>query len=500
MTKKDIRLQYSGVLLFIAKMLTVVTGLYFQRMIASVTLPEHRGEYDMWFNVNDLLAYFTLMAGVLPFWTMRFAARGKEGVIKTGVIANLAISIIATLIYLPLVPIITSLLGIEANYFSIYFVVSIQIVELYLMSMLEACLQARVPHTVGYGLIVQQVSRVILGYVFIIQLQQRVLGAVIATIIAFLIQAVFYFKLIAEELKGKVKWEYAKEWLKGSVANIYNVAGNQIAAYIFIMLFTYAEGARGRYGTAWQIANVITFASFLAFALYPKLIAEKKSEDITTSLKLVLMFAIPMTVGAIALSDSFMILITEDIAFKDSAPVLAVLAVDAFVIIVSGFYSSVLFGLEKVDETSKISFKKLAQSRLFIAFSLPYLHSAITIPTTFYVLANYGQNIPSQAAFYVSIINLSAHIAMFLILYFIVRKMTEIEIPWSNIAKYALASAVMATFLSVIPHPSRASLILGVTAVASLIYLALLLGIDKEARMLSLDILKEAKGRIKRKT
>ena len=58
--------------------------------------------YDLWFNISDILAYFTLLATALPFWTMRFVARDKEGAVKTGFLANLIISAIARIIYLAL--------------------------------------------------------------------------------------------------------------------------------------------------------------------------------------------------------------------------------------------------------------------------------------------------------------------------------------------------------------------------------------------------------------
>jgi hypothetical protein len=396
----------------------------------------------------------------------------------------------ATLVYLLLIPLITSALGIGATYLPIYFIVSIQIIELHSIAVLEACLQARVPQNVGYGLIVQQVCKVILGYLFIVQLNQLLLGAVVSTIAAFALQTVYYFRLLAPELKKRIKWEYLKEWLKGSLVNIYNVAGNQIAAYIFILLFAYGgEGARGRLGAAAIVVNVITYSSFLAYALYPKLLAERKPEDITTSIKMVLMFAIPLTIGAIALSDSYITILTE--TYRDAAPVLIVLAIDSFVSVVSGLFSNVLFGVETVDEGAKLSLRQLTKSRLFIAFSLPYLHSAITIPTAFYVLTNLGQNQPLQAALYVSIINSAVHFVMFLILYVVVRKMIRISIPWLSIAKYVFAAAVMGGVLYLIPHPARITLTVAETAAGGAIYLGLLLLIDKEARTLPNSIRQE---------
>jgi hypothetical protein len=493
--KKDIRMEYSGFVIFAAKMVSVVSGLVFAAIVAgalTVSAPgTNKTYYDLWFNATtDVPAYFTLMASVFPFWAMRFATRGKEGAIKTGILANLTISGVAAVFYLLLVPFITSGLGISQAYLGVYFIVAILIVETYSLSILEASLQARMPQAIGYGLIVQQIGRVVLGYVLVVSFHLLLLGAVVATLAAYTPQILYYFKLLALELKQKVKREYITDWLKASLVNIYNVVGNQIASFIFIMLFNYGgENGRGELGAGATIVNVITYSSFLAYALYPKLLAERKSEDITTALKMVLMFTIPLTIGAIALSDSYIRILTDK--YTDAGPVLVVLAMDSFVVVISSFFSTVLYGVETVDEGARLSLKQLAKSRLFLVFSLPYLHSLITIPTAFFLLSNYARNQAFQSALYVSVINAVARFTTFLILYLIVRKMIKIHIPWRNIAKYVLAAAAMGAILYLIPHPTRTYLILAETAVGGLIYVLVIMAIDKEARALPRFILNE---------
>jgi hypothetical protein len=261
---------------------------------------------------------------------------------------------------------------------------------------------------------------------------------------------------------------------------------------IFILLFIYGgENGRGELGAGATIVNVITYSSFLAYALYPKLLEEKKSEHITTALKMVLMFAIPLTVGAIALSDSYIQILTP--IYTDAGPVLIILAMDAFVAVISSFYSTVLYGVETVDEGSRLSLRKLAKSRLFLVFSLPYFHSLITIPTAFYLLSNFARDQAFQAASYVSVINAVARFASFLILYITVRKMIKMHIPWKNIGKYVVSAATMGAILYVIPHPTSTPIILAETAVGGLIYLAVLMALDKEARALPKFVLKEIK-------
>jgi len=485
-------------MMFAAKMLSVATGLVFTLMLTRAITEQ---QYGIWSNINDVSAYFAFLASAFPFWAMRFVARNKEGTIKTGFLANLTISIIATIIYISLIPLIISLLGISQAYIILYLIASMQIIETYLIAMLEAGLRAKMPQTIGYGLFIEEGCKVLLAYILLYspyKLQQPLVGALLSLITAFTIQIAYYLKLLSKELKQPIKWNYVKEWLKGSTINIYYSVGDRIAAFIFIMLIIYGgQAARGQYQAAMTIANIIMYSSLLSFALYPKLLAENRIQDITTSLKTVLMFAIPMTAGAIALSNSYLIILNE--IYEEAAPILIVLAVGAFVQIISQFFSSVLFGLEKMDEEAKIPLRKLVKSPLFKAFTLPYVQSAITLPTTFYVLTTFTQNQPVTAALYVGIIDTIARSAMFLVLYVITRKMVKLNIPWKNIAKYVFASVVMASILFLIPHPTRLLFTLGITAAGAILYLTLLIAIDKEARALFNSVWQEIKFKVEGK-
>ena len=501
MAKKEIRLQYSGYVIFAAKLISVATGLIFQFMLGRAIAADSP-EYAIYGNINTVLPYFTLLAGVVPFWVMRGIARGKEGATKTGLTINLLFSLITTAAYLVVIPLVLPSLLSEAGvsnpaaYLPFYLIVSIQIIESYMVGLFEPCLQVRTPQSIGYGLILQQLFRVILGYVIIIQLGQPLQGAVVSTIIALSALVVYYFKLLSGELKQRIQWGYVKEWLKGSVLIVYSVVGGVIANFVFIMLFYYGGfSSMDIYYAAAQIANVITHAGFLSFALYPKLLTEKRSEDVTASMKTVLMFALPMTVGVLSLSSSYIILLRPGTAMYPGAEfVLVVLALDALVAVVSGIYGAVLSGVETVDH-ERLSFKSMVRSKLFRFYSLSYVHSAITIPVTYYILTTYAFQQPLMAAFSVCLINSVVRFAMFLILVVMVRGMFKIAMPWKSIAKYSLASAVMGLVLFLLPYTNRILTTLAWTAVGGIVYLAVLMAIDKESRRLPKTILQEIKGK-----
>ena len=478
MQKDEIRLHYSGFVVFAAEILSVATGLIFTLLL---TRNMTKQEYGIWANIFDVISYFLLLSGVFPFWTMRFVARQKQGAAKTGFLANFIVSLIFTSVYISLASFVTSAFNIGGTYVLVYVIASAQIINVYLIVMLESVLRAKKPQAIGYGLLIEESCKIILAYLLIVRLQQLLMGALLSIIIAAAIQVLYYLKLTMKELRQKIQWTYAKEWLRASIVNIYNAAGNQLAASTMILLFLYGgQAARGNYQAASTYANIIGYSLFLSYALYPRLLAKNDLEDVTSTLKTVLMFAIPMTTIILSLPQSLLTIL--NVHFNEATPILLLLAIDAFVVLVSQFYSVVIFGVEKLDEEAKIPFRKLVRSKIFKVFTLPYVQATISIPVCFYVLAYYASGQSVSAAVLVTAINLAAHIATLTIQYAIMRSSVRISVPWRNIGKYILASAASAAFFYMFPDTTTILLTLSVILAGSAIYVSVLLAIDRDAR------------------
>jgi len=451
-----------------------------------------QAEYGILGIFNIIIPYFTILAGAISFWTMRFVSRRAEGAAKTGLFANFALAIIAVLIYLALLPIISPAFRLE-SYLIVYLIMAAQVVEVYLISVLESSLQGNRPEYVGYGLLIGEILKVALCYSLVAWRQMGIQGAALSIVIAFAVKASFYIKIVFKELRQKLVFAYVREWVKGSAFNIYNVIGDRIAAIVFLMITWYGtETANSYYYATSQIANIIVYSTFLAFALTPKLLSESKLGEATMSLKLVLLFAVPMTAGVLVLPSSYLVFLKETGEYVAATPVLMILAIDALILTTSTIFNYVIMGIERVDEKAKIPFREVARSRLFIAFSLPYLHAAITLPTAFYAMTFLAHNDPLQVAIYITGINTIGHTAIFLVQYCVVSRAVKFQIPWDSIGKYALASAVMAAVLY-FTHPARRLTTLIVTAIGGLVYVGVLLAIDKGTRSLlrmSIGILK----------
>lgn len=485
MSKSELRIQYSGLIIFAAQLISVVTGMAFILLLARSMTP---AEYGVWGNIFDVTGYFLLFSGFIPFWAIRFVARGAEGATKTAFVSNLTVGIASAAAYIPLAPLIAASLHITQT--SVYVLASGQMVTTFAVNTLESCLRAKRPQAIGYGLLLEEVVKLSLAYLFIVRFHQLFIGAMLSLILSASFQTLFYLKLLSEDLRQKIQWSYVREWLKGSTALIYNAAGGQLTNFVLILLLIYGtQSGRGDYLAATTFATVIGYSSSLAFALYPKLLAENSLKEITASLRTVLMFALPMVAIGISMSPS--LLTVMKVSYREAWPVLVVLSIDALISLLLTFYTNVLYGVEKLDEEARIPLRKLVRSKMFKLLTLPYVQAAVTLPATLYILTQFANGQAVRAATYVAIIITVAHAILFLLTYLIMGTSVRIVVPWESIGKYVFASTVTAVMLYLLPHPSTLALTFGTVVLGAAVYAALLLAIDKDAGMLVRSILQE---------
>lgn len=450
-----------------------------------------RVEFGVWSNIFDLGSYFTMFTILFPFWAVRFAARKQPGTIKTGLAANLVIGLIAMGIYIPLVFPATAAFHSQA-YILIYIIAGVQILNLYLITMFESCLRAVKPQAIGQGLLIEESVKVSLALILILGLHQLFLGAILGIVLGGVAQAIFYVRLVAGDLKERLHRDYIVQWLKGSIANAYNMIGAQLLNYVLILLFLSPVGpdARADYAAGATFAGVIGYASFLSYALYPKLLAKNCSEnEVSLSFKTVLMMAIPLATVAMAMPKSLLTIL--NVNYSDASPILILQSVDMLVMMICTFYSTYLLGVEHFDEQGKISLRKLVKSKIFKVFTLPYIQSAIALPATYVFLNTLTLNNPVQAASYVVAITIAVHTGGFFALYALGRKEVRIGVEWKSIGKYILAALGTAAVIIALPNTTTLTPTFAKGIIALAVYVGILSIIDSEARTLFGLILKE---------
>ena len=500
MSKKELRLQYSGFIIFSTQLLGIITGLIFTLLLTRNMSPS---QYGIWTNIFDYTLYFTVFSGLLPFWAIRFVARGKEGTVKTSSLAQLVIALISMAIYFPVIFLIYTLAiakKIGTAYLPIFLIAGLYILTYYMISVFEANLQSIKPQALGYGFLIEEVVKVGVALVLILVFKQLFLGALLALILSCFVQIGYYISLLADEFKQKVNWSYLKEWLKGSTVLAYSAIGGQLLSFVFILLFFYGgPTTRAYYQAALSFGVIISYAGSLSTALYPKLLAKNcTAEQIGTSFRTVMMLAIPLTAITMVMSVSFLTVLK--VAYGVAWPVLIALSIYTFIGLISSFYSSCLFGIEAFDAEGKISLRQLFRSKIFKVFTLPYIQAAVALPLAYFVLTRLPVAGSVMAAVYVIVILTGVQLSTFGVLYWFMRRSISIPVAWASIAKYVLAALLMAGILLLLPSTTTLLSTIAKAIAGFGIYVVLLLAIDKQARQLVRLIWKEIKGTVEQLT
>ena len=85
LSKNQIRLRYSGFIVFTTQFLGLITGLIFTLLL---TRSMTASQFGIWTNIFDYTPYFIIFSGILPFWATRFTARAKRAPQKPASQAN----------------------------------------------------------------------------------------------------------------------------------------------------------------------------------------------------------------------------------------------------------------------------------------------------------------------------------------------------------------------------------------------------------------------------
>ncbi len=492
----NLRLRYSGLIVFTTQLLGVITGLIFTLLL---TRSMSVAEFGIWTNIFDYTPYFILVSGVLPFWVTRFTARDKEGTVVTGAVSQLFIAIIATVAYLPAIYFVSNAIG-TIQYLPIYYIAGFYVLTFYLINVFEAALTATKPHATGYGFIIQEIVKVAVALIIILGFKQVFLGAILALVIAPAAQTVYYTILLRRYFKEHISWSYLKQWLRGSPALLYNLAGTQLLAFVFILLFVYGgTEARAYYQAALSFTTIVGYASSLAISLYPKLLANVCSkEEVSLSFKTVMMLAIPLATLTMAMSVSFLTVLNT--AYAAAWPVLIALTVDTLITMLIMFYSSYLMGIEAFDAGGEIHLKELLKSRIFKLFSIPYIQAAVALPVAYYVLTQLPTDGPVTTALAIVAVLITVHLCTFIGVGVLARRSLQVPVAWRSLAKYIFGALVMGAVLYLAPATTTLVATIAKTLAGFGLYLAIVLAIDEQARELIRLIWREIMGNLKQLT
>lgn len=482
-----IRLRYTGLIAFSTRILSLFTGLIFTVTVTRRLPYEDFGLYGILF---AYLNYFIFPVRAVMFWITRYTARGFN-VAKTGIFVNTGLSFLSLFAYLLLAPHLAASVGADISYFLLW---GSQVLLISVIASLEAVAYGTEPQIQSYGFIIAELVRVVFGVFIVALLRFGLSGVITAIIFSQLFQLLFLLYLLRDRIKGSLNLDMAKKWFKLFWIPIYGLVGDTILSLdvIIISAVTGSTLPMAYMKAPMTVVNIITYSSFLAYALYPKMLGGGDSRDVETVLKMTLLFAVPLMVGGFILARPLLAVL--NIGYAVTENILRVGAIAALPSLVSNVFGAVIGGTERVELREDATFRDYVKSKIFLLPTLSYIKASFFLPFVF-LLTQYsvseGLSYVSLIFYYV-LVGTLLHTPFMIYTWLLAKRVMNFKFPWASLARYLIAASVMAIYLTLF-YPSEAyseriwyvvSGLLPVTAAGALIYLSLAYIIDKDAKSL----------------
>jgi peptidoglycan biosynthesis protein MviN/MurJ (putative lipid II flippase) len=224
--------------------------------------------------------------------------------------------------------------------------------------------------------------------------------------------------------------------------------------------------------------------------LESKLLGGKGDEHIEESIRLVMMFALPMTAGLVVLALPIAYVFGRN--YSPAAVPLQLLSLASFLSIIYGISLTILQGAERVDTQVGVSSGDIIRSSLAMPRVIETVARALCVLASLVVLSLVRTWDPSSEASVtiLALMNLLVTLALSLSMLRMSRRTHGYVVPWRDLSRYALATIVMTVaLLGLYPVGAISDRIfdvlvnlLPVVVAGGIVYFTVLLAIDQRLR------------------
>lgn len=492
-----IRLRYAGLASFTIRILSIFTGLLFAVI---VTRRLDVADFGLWQLISVTVGYGIFPTTIINFWITRDMARGKA-IARTGLFATSLLSIGGVAIYLAISKGIS--LGLDPGTFFFFLLATLQIPIYYLSRTLDSTAYGFKPEVVSYGYMALEISKVIVAFVLLADMRLGLTGAILSVALAQIAQIAILLFFMRKKFHGSVDTRRIKKWLSLSWLPTYSGLASS-GGLLFtldatiVALITRSTIPVAIFQIASTVGAMVGYSSALAFALYPKLLGGGGRRESEASIKYVLMFGLPMAVGAMILAPEILFIFRSEYVVGEN--VLRVMSLGFLIIAITSISDNIILGKEKVDVYENAKFSDYRKSKLFLLPSVYSIQAVVylSILATISIYAKTFSLEPSDIALYWSLAFLGTLIPTSIYRWRLARSILPFSFPFSRLARYALSSLIMAMVVlltkgSIIFHEGISDyvvLLIPVVALGGIAYGASLLLIDREFRSFVFTTLK----------
>ncbi len=443
----SLRIAYAGSIQIITQFATLFTGLAFVIIITRNLSVE---EFGLWQVLGNTIGLAVIPIFPIGYWTLRNISRGED-VGKTAVYSGIISIPIIILGYIILLTFASTIFesGFSSPILYLAVIAMVQIPFLVLIEPFKAIIRGTRPQFIGYSSLGFEIAKVSVAYYLVHINSLSLIGAIISLAAAQLIQVLIMYYGSYNRIRGKFQINVARSWISASWIPFFGFGVSRIFLFdsLIVSLLAGTTIIVGLYAACKTFTSIVRYSEIFQRILYPKLMKDKLSSDVSMTLKLQTLVQVPLAIGAFMLAEPLLGILKAD--YVQVANVLRLLIIVAIFEGIENAVQNVLIGSEDSDkDINNLKFKILRKTWLFklplidVFKSLFYVGGLAAI---IFIFKNTTDNI--TLALYWGILYAGIVIPFTIVKYIAARSVMPFVFPKTQAIIYSIGGAIMVLFL-----------------------------------------------------
>ena len=427
----EIRPTYSGLITVIITVFSVFTSLAFSIII---TRNLSQTEFGLWGALGSLIVYGMILDPIVGYWITRETARNENSQ-KTAILFNQTLSFGGIIIFV----IVIFLLGVNDNLdYEILLLLIFLIPTKYLLKILNTINFGWKPQNNSYGMFISEITKIIVGLVFIFHFQMGLAGLILTLLVSYLANIIVLSVLSREKLTYGIQLKYIKKWIKNSFISLYDRLKTIVyeSDKILVAIMMDSVIAVSYFMAAMIVASLVTYSTSISQVVYGKLLSGSKTDFLKDTLSLHFFIALPLVSISIIFAEIGMRILNP--IYEIASIVVIVLTIKSFFQSFRSAFSYYILGSEDVDKYS-VNARKYIKSSLVYVPTLSLIQYLAYIVLLFLVLFLMKDELSDiNVAVYWSVVSLIVTIPGTVYFWILAKKKTHLVFDLKRIIKFSI--------------------------------------------------------------
>ena len=322
----EIRPTYSGLIAVIITVFSVFTSLAFSIII---TRNLSQTEFGLWGALGSLIVYGMIIDPIVGYWITRETARNENSQ-KTAILFNQTLSFGGIIIFV----IVIFLFGVNEKLdYEILLLLIFLIPIKYLLKILNTINFGWKPQNNSYGMFISEITKIIVGLVFIFHFQMGLAGLILTLLVSYLVNIIVLSVLSREKLTYGIQLKYIKKWIKNSFISLYDRLKTIVyeSDKILVAIMMDSVIAVSYFMAAMIVASLVTYSTSISQVVYGKLLSGSKTDFLKDTLSLHFFIALPLVSISI---------IFAEIGMRILNPIYEIASIVVIVLTIKSFFQS----------------------------------------------------------------------------------------------------------------------------------------------------------------